>query len=144
MIRHAWGYLDVLGVPAARIKSRTRLTVSKCGSRMLDQRRENRMPERGSSRGEESGQQARRSAARRRPHGRGREEEGGDDPARHARIQARRWLGSPPPTAERYARALRQWRALPGAVVSPGTGMGPGSDLPVGGTKSEAGEEDMA
>ena len=38
-------------------------------------------------------------------------------------ILQRRWLGSPPPTAERYARALRQWRALPGAVVSLGTGM---------------------
>jgi hypothetical protein len=33
----------------------------------------------------------------------------------------RRWLGSAPPTAERYARALRQWQALPGAVVRPAT-----------------------
>jgi hypothetical protein len=52
-------------------------------------------------------------------HERGRDREhGGDDPRRHASIIARRWLGSPPPTAERYAKALRQWRALPGAVVS--------------------------
>ena len=47
-------------------------------------------------------------------------EESGDDPRRHARILQHRWEGSPPPTAERYARALQQWRALPGAVVSPG------------------------
>jgi hypothetical protein len=49
------------------------------------------------------------------------EEDGGDDPGMHFRIIARRWLGSPPATAERYARALRQWQALPGAVVSPAT-----------------------
>jgi hypothetical protein len=41
----------------------------------------------------------------------------GDDPRRHAAILALRWKGSPPPTAERYAHALSQWRALPGAVV---------------------------
>jgi hypothetical protein len=45
----------------------------------------------------------------------------GDDPRRHASIIARRWLGSPPPTQERYARALQQWQALPGAVVRPAT-----------------------
>jgi hypothetical protein len=54
--------------------------------------------------------------------------ESGDDPLRHAMILQRRWLGSPPPTAGRYARALAQWRALPGAVVSPGTGMTTTSD----------------
>ena len=43
-------------------------------------------------------------------------EESGDDPKRHASIIERRWLGSPPPTAERYARALQQWQNLPGAV----------------------------
>ncbi len=47
------------------------------------------------------------------------EEEGGDDPLRHDMILQRRWLGSPPPTAERYAHALRQWQALPGAVMQP-------------------------
>lgn len=48
-------------------------------------------------------------------------EDSGDDPRAHARIIERRWLGSPPPTAERYARALRQWHALPGAVAWPAT-----------------------
>jgi hypothetical protein len=50
-------------------------------------------------------------------------EEGGDDPKKHAAIIARRWTGSPPPTLDRYARALGQWRALPGAVVSPTIGV---------------------
>ena len=51
-------------------------------------------------------------------HERERRKEGsGDDPRRHAAILALRWEGSPPPTAERYAHALKQWRALPGAVV---------------------------
>ena len=48
-------------------------------------------------------------------------EESGDDPRRHARIINRRWLGSPPPTAERYALAIQQWHALPGAVLWPAT-----------------------
>jgi len=48
-------------------------------------------------------------------------ERSGDDPKRHAAIIERRWLGSPPPTIERYAVALRQWRDLPGAVVRPAT-----------------------
>lgn len=52
-------------------------------------------------------------------------EESGDDPERHARIIERRWLGSPPPTLERYARALRQWHRLPGAVVRPATAVAP-------------------
>jgi len=52
-----------------------------------------------------------------REHEHEREREGeGDDPARHGRIIARRWLGSPPPSAERYARAIEQWNKLPGAV----------------------------
>ena len=44
------------------------------------------------------------------------EKESGDDAKRHASIIERRWLGSPPPTAERYAKALQQWQNLPGAV----------------------------
>lgn len=53
-----------------------------------------------------------------REHRREHEREGsGDDPRRHAAILERRWMGSPPPTAERYAHALKQWHALPGAVV---------------------------
>jgi len=52
-----------------------------------------------------------------------REREGsGDDPRAHALIIERRWLGSPPPTAERYANALKQWQALPGAAPRPATG----------------------
>jgi hypothetical protein len=49
--------------------------------------------------------------------GGGNENEEGDDPRRHASIIQRRWLGSPLPTYERYALALRQWQALPGAVA---------------------------
>jgi hypothetical protein len=52
-------------------------------------------------------------------HDRGEDEEDGDDPARHAAIIARRWLGSVAPTAELYARARQQWLALPGATVRP-------------------------
>lgn len=39
-----------------------------------------------------------------------------DDPRAFALIIERRWDGSAPPTPERYALALRQWAALPGAV----------------------------
>jgi hypothetical protein len=55
----------------------------------------------------------------------------GDDPRKHAKIIERRWLGSPPPTAERYARALRQWHALPGAVVWPATDVTVAAETPV-------------
>jgi len=44
-------------------------------------------------------------------------EDDGDSPARQAAIIALRWLGSVPPTAELYARARRQWLALPGATL---------------------------
>jgi hypothetical protein len=56
--------------------------------------------------------------------------ESGDDPRRHASIIERRWLGSPPPTSERYARALRQWHALPGAVVWPATDVTASAEPP--------------
>ena len=49
----------------------------------------------------------------------------GDDPRRHADIINARWVGSSPPTAERYANALRQWRALPGAVTRSATDAAP-------------------
>jgi hypothetical protein len=52
-------------------------------------------------------------------------EDSGDDPKRHATIIERRWQGSPPPTAERYAKALQQWRKLPGAVSRPATDVTP-------------------
>jgi hypothetical protein len=57
---------------------------------------------------------------RRRDHER---EKASDDPLRHAHIIRRRWLGSPPPTAERYAHALRQWQRLAGAVVRPAASL---------------------
>jgi hypothetical protein len=72
-----------------------------------------------------------------RPPGRRREDRG-DDPRAHARIIERRWRGSPPPTAERYAQALRQWQALPGAVVSPAT------DVTAAGESQAAADENPA
>jgi hypothetical protein len=57
-------------------------------------------------------------------------EESGDNPERHARIIERRWLGSPPPTAERYAQALCQWLALPGAVMRPASNVTPAEAAP--------------
>jgi hypothetical protein len=48
-------------------------------------------------------------------------EHGGDSPRKHAEIIERRWLRSPRPTHERYARAIQQWHALPGAVLRPAT-----------------------
>jgi hypothetical protein len=72
-------------------------------------------------RAEEDERRTSEEGARRPRRRRERREESGDDPLRHARILQHRWEGSPRPTAERYARALQQWRALPGAVVSPGT-----------------------
>ena len=72
--------------------------------------------------GEEDERRTAEEGAQRRRRRHSQREHSGDDPLRHARILQHRWEGSPPPTAERYARALRQWRALPGAVVSPGTG----------------------
>jgi hypothetical protein len=65
----------------------------------------------------------------------------GDDPLRHAQIIQRRWLGSPPPTFEQYARALRQWQSLPGAVVRPATMVIGEQPLPSGtGRTSGSGE----
>lgn len=57
-------------------------------------------------------------------------ENAGDDPRAHARIIERRWLGSPPPTAERYANALKQWQALPGAVSRPAPAGGAAGERP--------------
>jgi hypothetical protein len=45
----------------------------------------------------------------------GERDESGDDPRKHAAILERRWVGSAPPTLERYLHALAQWRALSGA-----------------------------
>jgi hypothetical protein len=65
-------------------------------------------------------------------------EHGGDDPKKHAAIIARRWQGSPPPTFDRYVRAIQQWHALPGAVASPATDFSPDpptTPVPDGGPK---------
>jgi hypothetical protein len=39
-------------------------------------------------------------------------------------ILARRWKGSTPPTPQSYARAIKQWRQLPGAVVTTPADLG--------------------
>jgi hypothetical protein len=48
----------------------------------------------------------------------------GRDHRVHVQIILARWRGSVPPTAERYARALAQWRQLPGAVATAATDLG--------------------
>jgi hypothetical protein len=53
-----------------------------------------------------------------RPRGHGREREV------FLEYVTRRWAGSPPPTAEAYARAESQWRQLPGAVITVPTDLG--------------------
>lgn len=62
---------------------------------------------------------------------RGKHEHEGHRPRGHGRERAvflqylaTRWKGSAPPTAEAYARALQQWRKLPGAVMTSGTDLG--------------------
>jgi|HubBroStandDraft_2_1064218.scaffolds.fasta_scaffold121110_3 hypothetical protein len=57
-------------------------------------------------------------------------EHGGDSPRKHAEIIERRWLRSPRPTHERYARAIQQWHALPGAVLRPATDVTVASKTP--------------
>jgi hypothetical protein len=51
------------------------------------------------------------------------EREGRDFPV-FLRIRGARWLGSAPPTAEAYARALAQWRRLPGAIAATAADLG--------------------
>lgn len=40
------------------------------------------------------------------------------------KVRGARWLGSTPPTAEAYSRALAQWRQLPGAIGTAATDLG--------------------
>lgn len=47
------------------------------------------------------------------------------------KIRGARWLGSAPPTAEAYARALAQWRQLPGAIGVTAADLG-GAENPPG------------
>jgi hypothetical protein len=70
-------------------------------------------------------QRRRREPAPDRDRRRRRREKEFDDPRAHALILERRWVGSPPPTAALYARALQQWHALGGAIVSPATSVTP-------------------
>jgi hypothetical protein len=59
---------------------------------------------------------------------------GRDFPA-FLKVRTARWLGSAPATAEAYARALAQWRQLPGAISVTTTDLGgaakpPGDEAP--------------
>jgi hypothetical protein len=65
--------------------------------------------------------------------------EGGWDREVHLAIIAARWVGSVPPTAEAYARALAQWRQLPGAITTAATDLGNPAEA---GVSSGAGDED--
>lgn len=48
----------------------------------------------------------------------------------HLDYLLRRWLGSAPPTAEAYNRALKQWRQLPGSIVTATTDVGETEQTP--------------
>jgi hypothetical protein len=65
-----------------------------------------------------AGRRRQRQPARARRRKRGPEKDEHDDPRAFAVIIERRWAGSAAPTAERYALALKQWAALPGAVAA--------------------------
>jgi hypothetical protein len=65
-----------------------------------------------------AGRRRQRQPARARRRKRGPEKDEHDDPRAFAVIIERRWAGSAAPTAERYALALQQWAALPGAVAA--------------------------
>jgi hypothetical protein len=57
------------------------------------------------------------------------------------RIRGARWLGSMPPSAEAYARALAQWRQLPGAIGVTTTDLG-GATEPEKAPRDEASGKD--
>jgi hypothetical protein len=48
----------------------------------------------------------------------------GTERAIYLQYLARKWQGSVPPSAQAYALALRQWRQLPGAVITEPTDLG--------------------
>jgi hypothetical protein len=63
-----------------------------------------------------------------------------DDPDEHLEIERRRFLGSLPPTPERYALAREQWYRLPGALARPS--MDPPTDTsPPGDAPAKSGGE---
>ena len=56
-------------------------------------------------------------------------------------VLARKWRGSEPPTPQAYARAVKQWRQLPGAVVTAPTDLGTlPAEPPVRSDKGNGGE----
>jgi hypothetical protein len=62
----------------------------------------------------------------RRPH----PAEDGSEHRVHLDIFRARWVGSAPPTADTYAKALAQWRALPGVIATSATDLGVGEANP--------------
>lgn len=56
--------------------------------------------------------------------------EDGSEHRVHLAIIAARWVGSAPPTAEAYAKALAQWRKLPGVIETSATDVGTGEANP--------------
>ena len=59
-----------------------------------------------------------------REHERDRREPHEGDYAAIAAIRGERWEGSAPPTAEAFAKALAQWRRLPGAIGATASDLG--------------------
>lgn len=53
-----------------------------------------------------------------------RSEPEGRDYAVIAELRGARWQGTAPPTAQAFARALSQWRRLPGAIATTATDFG--------------------
>jgi hypothetical protein len=70
-----------------------------------------------------------------RPHGRRERDEGepvrfdpfGRDYPAFASLRGARWQGSGPPTAQAFARAMAQWRRLPGAIGTTAADLGSGA-----------------
>ena len=57
-----------------------------------------------------------------------------------AKFRGARWQGSGPPTAQAFARALAQWRQLPGSIGATAADLGKAAVTPPPG--SEAGATD--
>lgn len=57
----------------------------------------------------------------------------------HQEILERRLRGGPQPTPEEYARALEQWKNLPGSVIRPPTDVTPPHPQPPSETPGQAG-----
>ncbi|HYB09447.1 MAG TPA: hypothetical protein VEJ16_07235 [Alphaproteobacteria bacterium] len=80
-----------------------------------------------------------RGAGKRRPD-RDHDRKHGDEPGRSdplgrdypvfSKLRGARWQGSAPATAQAFARAVSQWRRLPGAVGTTATDLGKGATEP--------------